>query len=233
MKNHPLSGNEMKYLLSLIIFTALLFLSCKDGGREKILSDLFEKSNSRYALVISKKDFRLTVYDRDMGIAASYRIGYGNNHDMKAKLHEGDNRTPEGVYFVNEILSMDVSVNTEAYQKLRRMNQVYFRSSAGYNKFGNPGVDLGDNVYGPRFFGIDYPNSRDRERYAKALEQGEIPFVKGVPAGIGYGIAIHGNNDENSVGNISSSGCIRMFNRDIVEMDRFIDMGTPVIITGP
>lgn len=222
----------MKYLFSLLIFTALLFLSCKDGGSEKILSDLFEKSNSRYALVISKKDFRLRVYDRNMVIAASYRIGYGSNPDMKAKLHEGDNRTPEGVYFINEILSMDVSANTEAYQKLRRMNQVYFRSSAGYHKFGNPGIDLGDNVYGPRFFGIDYPNSRDRERYAKALEQGEIPFVKGAHAGIGYGIAIHGNNDENSVGNISSSGCIRMFNRDIVEMDRYIDIGTPVIITG-
>ena len=232
MINHPLSGNEMKYLFRLIIFTALLSLSCKDGGNEKILSDLFEKSNSRYALIVSKKDFTLTVYDRNMEIAASCRIGYGSNPDMKAKLHEGDNRTPEGVYFINEILSMDVSVNTEAYQKLKRMNQVYFRSSAGYNKFGNPGVDLGDNVYGPRFFGIDYPNSRDRERYAEALEQGKIPFVNGVPAKIGYGIAIHGNNDEKSVGNLSSSGCIRMFNRDIVEMDRYIDIGTPVIITG-
>ena len=217
-------------LLFIITISALLF-SCKNGGPEKILTEVFGNNTSRYALVVSKKDFKLTVYDRGMHAAAVYRIGYGNNPDMKAKLHQGDNRTPEGLYFINEILSMDAAPHTEAYRKLRMMNQVYFRSSAGYNKFGSPGVDLGDNVYGPRFFGIDYPNNKDRDRYKKALEQGEIPSVKGGPAGIGYGIAIHGNNDENSVGNISSSGCIRMFNRDIVELDRYIDIGTPVIIT--
>lgn len=233
MTESPLSGNRMKFIIRLLIITAAaFFLSCKDNQESKILSEVFENSSSRYALVISKKDFKLTVYDRAMNSAAVYRIGYGSSPDMLAKLYEGDNRTPEGIYFINEILSMDASTHTEAYRKLQRMNQVYFRSSSGYHKFGNPGVDLGDNAYGPRFFGIDYPNNKDRERYKKALEEENIPSVKGKPAGIGYGIAIHGNNDENSVGNISSSGCIRMFNRDIVELDRYIDMGTPVIITG-
>jgi len=54
--------------------------------------------------------------------------------------------------------------------------------------------------------------------------------VNGKIPGIGYGIGIHGNNDEAGVGKRSSSGCIRMYNRDVVEIERFVQLGTPVII---
>jgi lipoprotein-anchoring transpeptidase ErfK/SrfK len=42
--------------------------------------------------------------------------------------------------------------------------------------------------------------------------------------------AIHGTNQPKSVGGFVSYGCIRMLNRDIVELYRIVDVGTPVIV---
>lgn len=42
--------------------------------------------------------------------------------------------------------------------------------------------------------------------------------------------AIHGTNQPKSVGGFVSYGCIRMFNRDIVDLYRMVDVGTPVIV---
>lgn len=217
------------FALVFIMVLSVFFISCK-GGEDQIPGNIFDGSSARFAIVISKKKFILSVYDIHYKKVASYKVGYGSNPDMRAKLYQGDNRTPEGVYRINEILSMDASIETESFRKLKRMNEFYFSSKSGYYKFNNPESDLGDNAYGPRFFGIDYPSEKDRENYSEALGNGKIPFVKGSSLRIGYGIAIHGNNDEKSIGNLSSSGCVRMYNRDIVELDRFVEIGTPVFI---
>ena len=42
--------------------------------------------------------------------------------------------------------------------------------------------------------------------------------------------AIHGTNRPESIGGYVSSGCIRMHNRDIVELYRLVAVGTPVIV---
>jgi lipoprotein-anchoring transpeptidase ErfK/SrfK len=42
--------------------------------------------------------------------------------------------------------------------------------------------------------------------------------------------AIHGTNRPASVGGFVSYGCIRMYNRDIVELYRLVAIGTPVIV---
>ncbi len=42
--------------------------------------------------------------------------------------------------------------------------------------------------------------------------------------------AIHGTNNPRSIGGFVSYGCIRMFNRDIRELYRMVDVGTPVIV---
>ena len=47
---------------------------------------------------------------------------------------------------------------------------------------------------------------------------------------IGGGIAIHGNNDPDSIGHLATSGCIRMLNDDVIELEQFIQIGTPVYI---
>ena len=42
--------------------------------------------------------------------------------------------------------------------------------------------------------------------------------------------AIHGTNRPASIGGFVSYGCIRMFNRDIRELYRLVNIGTPVIV---
>ncbi|HNW29125.1 MAG TPA: L,D-transpeptidase [Spirochaetota bacterium] len=223
------AGTVSRLLLSLFILS-FLASQAACATKEDLIRKAFKSFKGGYAIFVSKKNFRLDVYDRQLKVIASYMIGYGSNTDMKPKLYEGDNRTPEGVYAVNEILSMDADIKSPSYRVLRDMNKKYFRASEGHSKFGEPDVDLGDNAYGPRYFGIDYPNEEDRIRYRKSVRKGKVPLVKGKRAGIGYGIAIHGNNDENAIGHLSSNGCVRMFNRDVVELEQYIQLGTPVII---
>jgi lipoprotein-anchoring transpeptidase ErfK/SrfK len=43
--------------------------------------------------------------------------------------------------------------------------------------------------------------------------------------------AIHGTNNPDSIGGFVSYGCIRMYNRDIRELYRMVDVGTPVVVT--
>jgi lipoprotein-anchoring transpeptidase ErfK/SrfK len=42
--------------------------------------------------------------------------------------------------------------------------------------------------------------------------------------------AIHGTNNPRSIGGFVSHGCIRMYNSDIRELYRLVDVGTPVIV---
>ncbi len=42
--------------------------------------------------------------------------------------------------------------------------------------------------------------------------------------------AIHGTNNPRSIGGFVSYGCIRMYNSDIRELYRLVDIGTPVIV---
>jgi murein L,D-transpeptidase YafK len=210
----------------------LLALQPACVSKETRIRRAFNGFSGRYVVFVSKKNFSIEVFNRRLEPVAGYRIALGANRDRKAKLYEGDNRTPEGLYRVNEILSMDADKKSPSYKTLRKMNRKFFRARDGHCKFGMPGVDLGDNAYGPRFFGLDYPNGDDRKRYRRALRSGDIPRMRdGKAAGIGWGIGIHGNNDENSVGNLSSNGCLRMYNRDVVEFEQYIQMGTPVILS--
>jgi len=207
----------------------LIVNSCGDNKNESIRK-AFSSFKGSYVIVIIKKQFRLEIYNSKYELVSSYKIGYALNPDMKPKLHEGDNRTPEGNYEINEMLSMDAGKESESYRKLLNMNKVFFKKTKGYHRYGQPDIDLGDNAYGPRYFGINYPNEADRQNYINAVSNGKIPVMNGKPAEIGYGIAIHGNNDEDSIGHLCSSGCIRMFNRDVVELEKYLILTTPVII---
>lgn len=209
-------------------FFLIILISCT--SKKDDVAQAFIGFKGDYVILFTKDEFRVDVFNRELELVASYKAGYGLNHDKGPKLFSGDNRTPEGKYFVNEILSMDADPASPAYRKLKAMNKVFWRAREGHYRFGKPGADLGDNAYGPRFFGINYPNANDRLRYDSEVVSGKIKAVRGKLPDIGSGLAIHGNADEKSVGQLSSSGCIRMYNNDVVEIERYIIIGTPVII---
>ncbi len=201
------------------------------GSKSDRIKAAFSEYKGPYLVYISKKRFTLEVFNRDLRKIIQYKIGYGKNQDRKPKHYEGDNRTPEGTYCITRILSIDAEKNSNAYRTLKKMNNVYFTAASGHYKFRKPDTDLGKNVYGSRYFEIDYPNENDKKNYELLLKQGKIPVKKGKFSSIGGGIAIHGNNDPDSIGYLASSGCVRMYNQDIIEMEQYIRIGMPVIIS--
>ncbi len=201
-------------------------------NEEKKIKDAFADYSGRYVIYVSKKNFTLTVFNRRLRAVKKFNIGYGLNPDKKPKLYHGDERTPEGLYRVTEILSLRARKRSRSYRKLKAMNNIYFRAKHGYYRYGREDVDLGKRSYGPRFFRLDYPNSVDISRYNDALENGKIPILEdGRFRSIGSGIGIHGNNDPPSIGHLSSSGCVRLHNRDVIKLDKYIELNTPVIIS--
>ena len=213
----------------LIIIFVLTSSTCAKPA-EAAVRRKFIDYKGKYIISISKKNFVLKVYDKNMTILESYKIGFGSNPDREPKLHSGDNRTPEGKYYITQILSMDAEKDTSAYQNLRDMNKVFFNASEGHSRYNKPNEDLGCNAYGPRFFRINYPNAIDKKRYNDSLKNRIKKKKNGKFPGIGGGIAIHGNADPDSIGSLSSSGCIRMYNDDIVTLEKYVSIDTPVFI---
>ena len=220
------------FLLTMIFPVILYSETGIRSNEEKKLRKAFDGFSGRYVIYVNKKKFSLTVYNNRLKAVKKFKIGYGLNPDKKPKLYLGDERTPEGKYKVTEILSLRADRSSEAYQKLKALNRIYFRAKHGYYKFGREDEDLGRKSFGPRLFRLDYPNNDDVKRYNEALAKGEIPVSEdGSVQPIGSGIGIHGNNDPPSIGHLSSGGCIRLYNRDVIKLDKYIEIDTPVIIS--
>jgi lipoprotein-anchoring transpeptidase ErfK/SrfK len=73
---------------------------------------------------------------------------------------------------------------------------------------------------------------RENPRLPKVIPGGAPNNPMGVAALTlrGGEYAIHGTNRPSSVGRFVSHGCIRMYNRDIVQLFRMVRIGTPVIV---
>jgi len=107
---------------------------------------------------------------------------------------------------------------------------VYLRAKDGHVKYGT-GQSLGYNSYGPVFIRLDYPNEGDFDKYEEAKDEGLVPRKPDLNYnGLGDGIAIHGTNDNASLGFRASAGCVRMRNDAIREVSDYIMEGTLVII---
>jgi lipoprotein-anchoring transpeptidase ErfK/SrfK len=78
-------------------------------------------------------------------------------------------------------------------------------------------------------------------RIAFQTPHGEFTIINKVPnPGGPFGVlwmglskphyGIHGTNDRSSIGKMVSHGCIRMYNEDVIELSKLVDIGTQVII---
>jgi hypothetical protein len=72
------------------------------------------------------------------------------------------------------------------------------------------------------------------------------PFRAGIPGGLASPLGaralylyrggrdtryrIHGTNDQESIGNATSAGCIRLFNQDIIDLYNRVPEGTRVVV---
>lgn len=114
--------------------------------------------------------------------------------------------------------------------RIKALNSEYLRAEDGHVKYGT-GESLGYNAYGPVFMRLDYPNEGDFEKYEVAKDEGLVPRNADLNyKGPGGGIAIHGTNDNASLGFRASAGCVRMKNEQIRELSDYVMEGTMVII---
>ncbi|RJP60585.1 MAG: L,D-transpeptidase [Candidatus Auribacter fodinae] len=74
----------------------------------------------------------------------------------------------------------------------------------------------------------------------KDLITSRILWLEGLEEGINKGdgidshkryIYIHGTSDEGAIGKPASNGCIRMYNKDVIELYDLVNVGTEVYIT--
>ena len=74
---------------------------------------------------------------------------------------------------------------------------------------------------------------RDNPRIADVIPGGSPSNPMGVAAMTlaGGEYAIHGTNRPGSIGSFASYGCIRMHNKDILDLFSRVNVGTPVIVT--
>lgn len=85
------------------------------------------------------------------------------------------------------------------------------------NKVEDHGEELKPQL-GVRWMGLSVPREKDKRAYND----------KRAPAGHKYGI--HGTDEPESIGKHASGGCIRMDNRQVVELFELVEEGTPVEI---
>lgn len=205
----------------------------------KKLKKLRGKRSGHYLILISKKERTLYLVKAQVSASKFYsfislqkfNIAIGENPDLKAKLYDGDRRTPEGLYQIRIILSSDAPRNSFSFRELQRINAKYYSKKNGYRSMAFPGQDLGRNVFGPRYFEINYPNNEDLSRYRKALRKGLIPKENNrTYRKIGTNIAIHGSKETEIPGHLAGPGCVQMHNRDIIKLDPFIEKRSLVII---
>ncbi len=216
----------MKKFLYFFIFIFVINLFAYDINKIK---KYFINYDKKYIIYILKGQKKLYLIDSNYQIIKEYKISTGL--EKGPKLYEGDNKTPEGEYKIIDILSYKRTKYTSDIEfeknknNLKRMNSIYLKAKDGHKKFGTD-EDLGYDSYGPVFIRLNYPNEEDKKRYKEAKKKKLIPEGRK----IGSGIAIHGTNDEASLGYNASSGCIRMNNNDIEELLDFIKRDMKIII---
>jgi lipoprotein-anchoring transpeptidase ErfK/SrfK len=96
------------------------------------------------------------------------------------------------------------------------------RNVGRVNQFGNfyafePGTEIifDDKVFIPPF----------------GTRQRQVPDILGThKLSLGDGYLIHGTNQETSIGDAVSHGCIRMYNDDVAKLFEMVPVGTPVYI---
>jgi len=217
-----------------IVFLSVFITSLLFGKFDsKSVQNFFSSYSKPYLIVVKKSEYHLWIVDRNLRIIDEAKVAVGKNNDLKPKIYENDQRTPQGLYKIIESIHQDMPPESPEYIRLQKMNKIKFLAKDGYYRWNNPKQDLGTNAFGYGFFRLNYPNQQDKRRYLIALRKKDIPlkdknsleFIK-----MGDGIAIHGTNDPDSIGHAISSGCIRVKNEDLRRMVSFFKKGSYVLI---
>jgi hypothetical protein len=217
------------------------FVKPVPGKSTEVWSEALEKPGTR--IVISTQARSLWLL-RDTTVLFKAPIAVGRSKPLIYKGKQYDFNTPVGKrkvvskatsplwtppdwhYFE---IALDQSVEPVFLKKTSRVQlgdstriEVRKNEVGRVNRFGNfwpftPGKEIvfEGKVYVP-------PVGTDQRR---------IPDVLGThKLEMGSGYLIHGTNEEGSIGDAVSHGCVRMYNEDVAELFAIVPVGTPVYI---
>lgn len=119
----------------------------------------------------------------------------------------GSNKTPEGLHFIKEKIGGDLAENTIIKKKI-------------------PTASTATPITAAKSDNRDLITSR--VLHLKGLEEG-VNLGEGCDS-YRRGIFIHGTHEEGLIGKPVSRGCIRMRNKDIIDLYSRIEVGTFVVI---
>jgi murein L,D-transpeptidase YafK len=195
----------MRFINTSLLLPLILTIACSGGVRADGMDDA-TVSAGEYSLEIDKSTRQLLIR-RGTHIARKYSVAVGSG-GRGDKQFRGDNKTPEGVYYVagfNDESAFDIFI---------RLNY--------------PNVKDG-------FFGLQRSliTRVEFDRIVDAQRQDALP-PQDTP--LGGAIGIHGLGEETPRRlNIHehrdwTKGCIALTNREIQELRNFVDVGTRVVI---
>ena len=153
---------------------------------------------------IKVTDQQLRLLDEDGKLIKQYPVStskYGTGNE------NGSEQTPLGLHRIKDKLGGAMPVNEVFIGRVPHGN---------LDECIERGVDLPDDVIMSRIMWLEgMEPGRNKGGYVDTYQR--------------Y-IYIHGTNHEEDIGTPSSIGCIRMCNKDIVELFRLVDVGTEVLI---
>lgn len=94
--------NKITYIFLIFFLFFFINLNSFDNQRLKFILQNYKKT---YFIYINKSQKRLYLVDRNIKVWRKYIISVGKNHGQK--LYRGDFKTPEGIYFIDEIYQYD------------------------------------------------------------------------------------------------------------------------------
>jgi len=89
---------KIKYLFLIIFILFIQEINSFDNQKLKIL---LKNYNKTYFIYVNKSQKKLYLVDRNIKVWRKYIISVGKNNGQK--LYRGDLRTPEGIYYIEEI----------------------------------------------------------------------------------------------------------------------------------
>ena len=164
--------------------------------------------DAKYLICIHKLSYKLDLYEKGSeNPIRSFPIAVAKNTGDKQR--PGDNKTPTSWGNIVAISAeyKGADVGVKSSEVPFRVEEIC-EASYWTHDF-NDGKGIIEGAYGPWFISLD----------------------------TGWeGIGIHGTHDPNSIGTNASEGCIRLLNKDIIELKEIIStdnggIGTKVIIT--
>lgn len=187
----------------LVIFIICIDLHAQENIISIVNSYMLNKSNYKEILYVSVDEQNLYHIKSDT-IFKTYRI---SSSKLGKGNKEGSNKTPTGLHIIKEKYGKDAPING------RFIGRVFYGNIAEI--YSDMTISKTDDI-------------TSRILWLSGLENG-VNKGDNIDSYKRY-IYIHGTSEEGRIGIPSSHGCIRMKNKDVIDLFKEISIGTFVLI---